>query len=384
MKSVKVVLKKELRDCFRDKRSIMMMLMPILIFPMLFSFYNYQVNQAEKALSNEILIASSNKDNLSELCEFLTSTGTKVTLTQFSDNEARLKSGDVFIILEKDLDGYHATYNPNSVKSTKTLNLISSAIETCKNQKISLLLSKNGESQDVLTDYNLELIDVSQQEDDGTGALISILGPMLIIMFIATAGTSIAIDLFCGEKERGSLESLLSTQASRKSIFISKIITVFIFVCFGTLVSVGGYIISMVVSNAVFSEISTSFSMSITQIGLILFVVLAFAFFTTTIISALSISAKSMKEGNLRISLFTLIPTIIGGVSMYMESSELSAAINVIPIINTINILKIVFNDIYQQHIDDILITVFTTLLYGVIFFVIGYKIIKSEKVLDK
>ena len=384
MNSIHIVLIKELKDCFRDKRSIVMMLLPILIFPMLFSFYNYQVNKAEKELTNEILIASSNKDNLSEVYGFLTSAGVKVTITASEDNKELLKLGDVFVILEKDATGYHATYNPNSVKSTKAISLLSSAVEACKNQKISVLLEENGESQEIINDYTFELIDVSQQEDAGTGSLISIFGPMLIVMFIATAGTSIAIDLFCGEKERGSLESLLATQASRKDIYISKIITVFIFVCFGTIVSVGGYIIAMALSNTVLINISNSFSISLIQIGLMLLIVCVFAFFTTTIICALSIGAKSAKEANLRISLFTLLPTIIGGVSMYMESSEHPVVISVIPVINTINVLKIVLNDIYQAHINDIGITILSTVCYGLIFFVLGYKIMNSEKVLDK
>ena len=80
-------------------------------------------------------------------------------------------------------------------------------------------------------------------------------------------------------------------------------------------------------------------------------------------ISMLSLSAKSVKEGSLRIKLFTLIPTVVGGASMYM-------------------VLKAIFiNAVNTTHL---LIIVLSTALYGVAFLLVGYWLINSEKVLNK
>ena len=122
--------------------------------------------------------------------------------------------------------------------------------------------------------------------------------------------------------------------------------------------------------------------LSTSQTLLLLLITGIFAFFTATIISMLSLSAKSVKEGSLRINLFTLIPTVIGGASMYMETGNISIATNFIPIINVINILKAIF--INAVNTTQLLITVLSTAVYGVVFLLVGYWLINSEKVLNK
>ncbi len=122
--------------------------------------------------------------------------------------------------------------------------------------------------------------------------------------------------------------------------------------------------------------------MSATQTVQFFLVTGVFAFFTAAIISMLSLSAKTIKEVSLRINLFTLVPTIIGGASMYMETGTLSAKANFIPIINVINMLKAIFID--AVNITYLLATVLSTVLYGAVFLLIGYRLIDSEKVLNK
>lgn len=67
---------------------------------------------------------------------------------------------------------------------------------------------------------------------------------------------------------------------------------------------------------------------------------------------------------------------------MYMETGNVSAATNFVPIINIISILKAIFiNAVDTTHF---LITVLSTALYGSVFLLIGYRLINSERVLNK
>ena len=152
--------------------------------------------------------------------------------------------------------------------------------------------------------------------------------------------------------------------------------------CFSALISVGGYIISFALNDEAMGASTKGMGLSATQTLLFLLIVAVFAFFTASIISVLSLSAKTVKEGTLRINLFTLIPTVIGGASMYMEAGNVSLATNFIPIINVINALKTVFIDAINT--THLFITVFSTALYGIIFLLIGYWLINSENILNK
>ena len=382
MKKLLIVLKKELTDCLRDRRSIVMMVLPLLIFPLLLSFYNAQIESADESLAEQLVLATNDENGISEVTDSLSLNGIKVEIVKTEEASTDLKSGKISLILNKEENGYHIIYDQNSIKSTKAINIISSAIEANKTAKIYKILNLHGEAADFLLEYNYTFEDVSASSDESGNSLIAILGPMLIVMFIATGGAGIALDLFCGEKERGSLEGILATQINRKPLYLAKTITVFIFVCFSALISVGGYIISFALNDEVMGTSTKGIGLSTTQTLLFLLVTGIFAFFTAAIISMLSLSAKSVKEGSLRINLFTLIPTVIGGASMYMETGNVSIATNFIPIINVINILKAIFiNAVNTTHL---LITVLSTAVYGIIFLLVGYWLINSEKVLNK
>ena len=382
MKKFWIVLKKELLDCFRDKRSIVMMILPLLIFPLLLTFYNEQIESADESLEEQLILATNDEAGIEEVTDFLTFNDIKVEIIKTDDAATDLKAGKISLILNKDENGYHIIYDQNSIKSTKAVNIVGSAIEANKTAQIYAVLNLYGESAEFLLDYNYTFEDVSSSSEDGGNSLIAVLGPMLIVMFIATGGAGIALDMFCGEKERGSLEGILATQIDRRPLYLAKTITVFIFVCFSTLVSVGGYLISFVLNDEVMGTSTKGMGLSTSQTLLLLLVTGIFAFFTAAIISMLSLSAKSVKEGSLRINLFTLIPTVIGGASMYMETGNVSIATNFIPIINVINILKAIFiNAVNTTHL---LITVLSTAVYGFIFLLVGYLLINSERVLNK
>lgn len=382
MKKFWIVLKKELVDCFRDRRSIVMMVLPLLIFPLLLTFYNEQIESADESLAEQLVLATNDENGIAEVTDFLAFNDIKIEIIKTDDAATALKAGKISLILNKDENGYHIIYDQNSIKSTKAVNIVGSAIEANKTAQIYAVLNLYGESAEFLADYNYTFEDVSESSENGGNSLIAVLGPMLIVMFIATGGAGIALDSFCGEKERGSLEGILATQINRKPLYLAKTITVFIFVCFSALISVGGYIISFALNDEVMGTSAKGIGLSATQTVLFLLVTSVFAFFTAAIISMLSLSAKSVKEGSLRINLFTLIPTIIGGASMYMETGNISVAASFIPIINVINILKAIF--ISAVSTTHLLITVLSTAVYGIVFLLVGYWLINSEKVLNK
>ena len=341
MKKFKVVLKKELIDCFRDKRSILMMFLPIIIFPILLTFYNQQLNSANQSTSKNITLATNDENAVKDILTLLSSNGIYVKVIQSDNPISDLKSGKIALILNKNNNGYSIFYNQNSIKSAKSASIMESTIESVKTAKICEVLNIYENNTSILAEYNYTLEDISKTTNE-ISSLISVLGPMLIVMFISSGGEGVAIDIFCGEKERGALECVLSTQIDRKSLYFAKNLTVFLFVCLNALISLMGYLAAFIINDAlVFEKAQGAFSGK--QIFMLFLVTITFAFFISTVMSLLSLSSKSVKEGSLRISLFTLIPSIIGGAAMYIETSDATSSIAFIPIINTITALKSIF-----------------------------------------
>lgn len=378
MKKFIIVLKKELIDCFRDKRSIFMMFLPIIIFPILLTFYNQQLKSVDQSTSRNITLATNDEKSIKDISSFLSSTGVYIQIIKSDNPISDLKSGKIGLILNNNNNGYSIFYNQNSIKSAKSADIIKSTIESIKNEKIFKTLSMYENNTSAFSKYDYTLEDISKTTNE-ISSLISVLGPMLIVMFISSGSEGIAIDIFCGEKERGTLESVLSTQIDRKSLYFAKNLTVFLFVCLNALISLIGYLISFIINDSLsFEKAQNLFTGN--QIIMLFLVTITFAFFISTVMSLISLSSKSVKEGNLRISLFTLIPSVIGGTAMYMEIGDTTTTSTFIPIINTITALKSIFINLID--LKQLIITIFSTFLYGTLLLFLGYRLMNNEKVL--
>lgn len=382
MKKFSIIFIKEIRDCIRDRRSIVMMILPLLIFPLLLTGYNLQTIRADKNISEQLVLATNDNTTVPEITDVLESNNVNVKILETENPTDDLKVGKISLILNKKGDGYHIIYNQNSITSTKAANLVALSIETSKMASIHSVFYSLGVDTEFLSSYNYTLEDFSETDEDSGNSMIALLGPMLIVMFIATGSSGIAVDMFCGEKERGSLEAILSTQVNRKVLYFAKTMAVLVFVCFSTLISISGYLITFVINN-IFTENSMFvIKLSWSQIFLLLLIIAVFAFFTTTVICALSIGSKTIKEGSLKINIFTLLPTLLGGATMYMETGTSSWVINIIPFINVISTMKAVFTN--TMSTANLWITVLSTMVYGAIFLLLGYRLINREDLLTK
>ena len=285
MRSFFVIAKKELVDCIRDKRSIVMMLLPLLIIPVSFFIIDSQMMSTNEVLKEEITICTDNEIESQAVVDQLLVQGARVNVISSSNAKSDLKSGKITLIVNKDNGGFHIIYDQSSIKSTGAANAVSAIIETAKATAILEELEICGGNKNVFNEYAFDLKDVSSDQDGGLSSLLSIVGPMLIVMLISSGGAGTAIDLFCGERERGSFEALLSTQVDRKSLYFAKNAIVYLFVCFSALISVIGYSISLVISKNGILPTLDEMQPEIWKIVLLLLISCVFSFFVSIITS---------------------------------------------------------------------------------------------------
>ena len=380
MKKYLIILKKELICCFRDKRSLLLMLLPMLIIPLMLYASNQVMKNAEISIAENISISTSSKEELADFIEMLNLSGINVSVVDSDDPYDALKTSKSSLIIDKNENGYSIVYDMNSPKSATALSIITSCIEAQKNAYIINVFNQHGESIENLNEYTYVAQDVSTFDEADSNSYLAMLAPMMLIMFIATGASNMALDMFCGEKERGSLEGILATQVSRKSLYFAKVSAVFIFSCISAMISAAGYMISFGFDNSMMN--GAGLKMSALQIFIFFAIMLSFALFSAAAISVLSVEAKTVKEGGLRTMLFSLIPSMLSALTMYIETGNINFAINFIPFINTIVTLKSIFLNVINPI--SVLVSVGTTLLYSIVLLIIGYKIMNSERILNK
>lgn len=379
MKVFVTVLKKELTDAFRDTRSLVMILIPLLVFPLLFFELDRQISAAEKEVGHKITIAVTNAAEHSGPTE-LFGEGDRIAFVECKDIAEALRSGQVLLALDLTKVTPVIVYDQNSVRSCTALAEINALIEAVKTDAIISELLNAGGDPSVITGNVFETQDISVYTNQSSNALLVSLLPMLVITFIFSGGTAVTLDTFCGEKERGTLECLMMTKGSRISILVAKMVAVLVFCVVSAVLSMAGCFLAIHANPNVAALYGSKSSVMVSAETMILAVVcsLSFALFAVAIMSYLCITSRSVKEGQMKLNVLTMCPALIGGITMYMELSSTAMATYLVPVLNISILLKQIFSNVIDP--TAIVLTVISSLLYSGLFTLMSTRMFASEK----
>lgn len=202
--------------------------------------------------------------------------------------------------------------------------------------------------------------------------------PMLFIFFIYTGCQAIAPESIAGEKERGTLGSILVTPANRRDIALGKILGIAIFALMSAAASILGFFLAM--SNMIGMESSNSFELySIEDFVLLLLVATSTTFVFVSLLSVLSAYAKSIKEANSYSMPVFFIVFVAGLVGMFLGEVPTEIGYFLIPVANSALSIAAIFS--FEANVLNILITTAVNIFVALIFTVILARIFSSEKI---
>lgn len=354
MKYYFIVIKKELLEVIRDKNSFIMTLLLMLIVPVI--LVGYSIQQKDDF---NIIVSETVKDMLS-VGEQLS-----ISYEQVSSKEIvnKIQSGEANIGIDYESGKYIIFYDKSIEIDEDALNKI--------NQYLKMKAYVDG---NVTSEVLYKAITSTLNSDNST---LTIILPFLLIFSIMTgAGTGIAINIFTGEKERGSLETLLLTQIRREILFFAKLSVVALVMLIGAI----AYLIVMVLSvkivnrtQAMFIEIlNLEYS---TQICIIS-VLIIFSLYAASFMSLIALKAKNMREAQLSSMLISFFAC---GLAMGFGADlvSINESITVfIPINNIVHLLKNLFNDVIE--IPIMIETVISNVVYILLNIKIGTAIISN------
>lgn len=231
-------------------------------------------------------------------------------------------------------------------------------------------------------DPNLFVIDSqSLAEESEVGAMIlSMLLPMLIISFIFAGALSIGSDAIAGEKERGTLATLLMAPLSRTKVILGKIISTAVLTIFSALSSFVGIIASLPFSKAMFAIESGSLSYSVWDYLGILLILVVLSALASGILLITSTIAKTVKEATALAMPFYLGSIMIPVFGMFNETISSTFWHYLIPIYNcTLGLKALLAMEITLLNFSLIIISsiVFISIVVWLLI-----RLFKSEKVL--
>lgn len=354
MNITSIVYKKELKDMFRDKKTIVAaILIPFLLYPLIFGLMGKGFKDNMDYLEKGLEIALVDEGN-SSLAQFLSSQE-NIIIVESEDILGDVKKGKLILGLEipasfDDSIGAERsadillTYDNTSQKSDMAMSHIIGIIDQYSKEVVAKRLEEKNINASILTP--VETITQSpEKEEDGMGKMIlSLMLPMMLVVFAASGPVASATDLGAGEKERGTLEPLLTTQANRMSLLWGKFLAITTMGLVTSLAFIGGLALSMKISPEVFGygvEGIEGAGLALDPKALIVMAI--FTVLLTMVFGALALAismyARSFKEAQTYLMPLTFIG-MLGFTSYLIEPKTMSSIFLHIPIINVVVVIK--------------------------------------------
>ena len=177
----------------------------------------------------------------------------------------------------------------------------------------------------------INIASAKEQLGDIVGGFI----PYIFILFCFMGCMYPALDLITGEKERGTIETLLTVPASRFKILMGKTFTIALVGIVAALMTIGGLVVGINFIDDIPNEFLSSISdlISLKFIVMLLAMLLPLSLFFAGVLSAVVVRASSFKEAQSYVtpmSFLVIIPAMIA----LMPGMELSWSTALIPILN--------------------------------------------------
>lgn len=217
-------------------------------------------------------------------------------------------------------------------------------------------------------------------ERDLTAMIFSMLVPMLMLMFVFSGCMAVAPESIAGEKERGTIATLLVTPMKRSELAIGKIISLSVIALLSGFSSFLGTILSlpklMGMSGA---EMSVS-AYGVAVYGQLLLVVLSTVLVIIALISIISAFAKSVKEASTTISPLMVLVMLIGITSMLGNGAPQQPLLYLIPLYNSVQAMNGILA--FSSNGLHIALTVISNVVYACVGAFVLTRMFNSEKIM--
>lgn len=360
MKDILQIARKEFKDTIRDKRTLMaMIVVPLLLFPVIFSLVSgLQSESMEKAMNRELKIAVVGSDVPVELEKQLKA-GNNIRIVSFSADTSyrryvRGDSLDAAVVVPPDFN--------SKVNQMETGNLqlyFQSTQEGVERRLTTLLdryeaglrkerLARLNITEETIQPVRIEKVDLATMQEK-IGKYIGGFIPYIFIIFCFIGAMYPAIDLFTGEKERGTIETILTSPVRRLHILTGKMSVVVATGIISALLAIVGLFAGLNFNDTLPAEI-TEVTGDILQPGFILLLLsmlIPLTIFFAGILIPISIYAKSFKEAQsiiTPINILIILPGIVG----LLPGIELTLQTAFIPVVN----IALATKDIVAGTID--------------------------------
>jgi sodium transport system permease protein len=377
MSAIPLIYKKELREFLRDRRVLMSsVLMPMFLVYILFTFLgSFTKFLSQESKESEIAVV--NIDNGQPLLDSpFVKKGFKIRSVPSVDmgvTMVREKTVKLCVNFKSDLKKALATgdggaidvlIDKKSIPAAIALGVFKEAVKQLNAAHGKQVLASKNLTEKDITPLSVNEVAATEAKEEGPAMLASLL-PYFMVLFAFFGGMTMAGDVVAGEKERGTLETLLVSPASRLDIAIGKLLSMAT-LCFTS--SLSGVIGVVLVGITGVTQKGEMFKgaqhLGPGEIGVMLVTLIPLVAMFAAMLVAISAFAKNQREATTYASAISVLVMVPAIASQFIGFTDFGsrAWIGLVPILNTATVFQQVFNGQLNGTVFALTLTTSTVL----------------------
>lgn len=390
--NILTVMKKEFTRFFTDKRMVLTTIfLPGIMIYLVYTFMGNGISgQLEQSEDFKPVVYV---ENLPESVKTVASQGDLMELKEVSnekdvkDVKEKISDGDenynLLAVFPENFDDQIAAYDSKSGEKAPNVELYYNSTETDSSTAYNLMTSVLDQIESAMAnkfdinagngEYDLA------SEEDMTAQMFSMMIPMLMIMFLFSGCMAVAPESIAGEKERGTIATLLVTPMKRSHLALGKILSLSVIAILSGCSSFIGTMLSLPNLMGGAGDISANVY-GIKDYVMLFFIIISTVMVIVSVIAIVSAFAKSVKEATGWVTPIMLISMLIGITSMIDSLCKTEPVWYLIPLYNSVQSMNGVFS--LNMNVTNIIVTVIANFCYAGIGVFVLTKMFNSEKVM--
>lgn len=400
-RKIKAVYKKEMIDLLRDKKTlIMMVLVPLVLYPLIMIgamlitsaiANNIQTSEYDVAVLYEEMVSLDSNFDRAEFERFLTDSEDELeyhlNIVDSTSPEEALLAEEIdalIIVKEWEKPAFNVQYLSSVTNSSAASDMIEDKLKLYSEfLEGKLLEDLHLDADAIMNPISVEWQDKSTKEES-LGSILGAILPFLLIVSILMGAIYPAIDTTAGEKERGTLETLLTLPVRNDELIMGKFLAVATIAVVSALLNLlsmalmGAYMYSMIL---VADHESTVVNLVefIPAVLIVILCVVVFALFISALAMCVTTFAKSFKEANNYLTPLLLVVMFTGYIG-FIPNIEFNTLMASIPVVNICLLINNIL--VFKYSFATIIITLVTNVIYAALAVMLLSRLYNSEDIL--
>ncbi len=383
------IMKKELARFFGDKRmAFTTILLPGLLIYAMYSFMGNAMGSmftVEDDYQYSIEVVNL-PDSVKEIADSANITLEKIEEADLEEAKEAVTSNelDLCIVFPENFDEDVYTYTTSMSVAAPNVEIYYNSASSESGGAYSIVTELLDQYESMLANkFDINAGDNQYDmvtDEDTTGSLFSAMLPMLLMVFLFSGSMAVATESIAGEKERGTIATMLITPVKRSEIAIGKIAALSIIALLSGASSTIGLVLSLPKLMGDVAGGITSNVYTVSDYALLGVVILSTVMVIITVISLISTFAKTVKEAQTLVTPFMIIAMMVGITAMFGSGAQSEMYYYLIPLYNSVQCMTGIFS--FKFIPVNIIVTVVSNVIYSGIGVFLLTRMFNSEKII--